>query len=132
MGNDHSAFDSDEVNARLYRLISDIPESEKRNLLEVLEILHKSKPEDRRKYRRKEPLKSLDCFMHEVVLKNCIQNISKAGAFIETVHSFRVGQKLSMAIPLEGYEEAVHLKGTIVRVDSDGVAVEFDETISEI
>ena len=132
MGNDNSAFDSDELNARLYELIQDIPESEKRDLLEVLEILQNSKPENRRKYLRKEPLKSIDCFMHEVVLKNCIQNISRAGAFIETVHSFRVGQKLSMAIPLEGYEDAVQLNGTIVRVDSDGVAVEFDETIPEI
>ena len=132
MENDKSAFDIDEVNARLFELISYISESEKRDLLEVLEILHESKPAERRKYRRKAPLTSIDCLMHEVVLKNCIQNISRTGAFIETAHSFCVGQKLSMAIPFEGYEEAVQLSGTIVRVDSDGVAVEFDETISVI
>jgi len=97
-----------------------------------LEIMHASKPTEKRKHHRKAPLANMDCMMYEVVLKNCIQNISQAGAFIETAHAFSIGQKLSMAILLAGCEETLQLSGTIVRVDSDGVAIAFDETISEI
>ena len=132
MANDDGAFDTDEVNARLFELISYMPETEKRDLLEVLEVIQQSKSDDRRKHPRKAPLTKMNCLMHEVVLKNSIQNISKEGAFIETVHSFGVGQKLSMAISLVGYDHPVQLIGTIVRIDSDGVAVEFDEPISDI
>ncbi|UCD90937.1 MAG: PilZ domain-containing protein [Desulfobacterales bacterium] len=132
MGNDNSAFDTDEVSNRLFELISSMPEAEKQDLLEVLEIMHASKRKERRKHHRNIPLMNMDLLMHEIVLKNCIQNISKAGVLIETTQSFSVGQKLSMAIQLAGKEDAVQLGGTIVRVDSDGVAIEFDETISEI
>lgn len=132
MGNDNAAFDTDEISNRLFELISSMPEAEKRDLLEVLEIMHASKPTEKRKHHRKAPLTNMDCLMHEIVLKNCIQNISQAGAFIETADSFSIGQKLSMAILLAGREETLQLSGTIVRVDPDGVAIEFDETISEI
>lgn len=132
MGNDNAAYHTDKISDRLFELISSMPEAEKRDLLEVLEIMHTSKSTEKRKHHRKVPLTNMDCLMHEIVLKNCIQNISQAGVFIETAHSFNIGQKLSMAIVLAGNEEALQLNGTIVRVDSDGVAIEFDETISEI
>jgi len=132
MGNDNAAFDTDEISDRLFELISSMPKAEKRDLLEVLEIMHASKPTEKRKHHRKAPLTNMNCLMHEVVLKNCIQNISPTGVFIETAHAFSIGQKLSMAILLTDYEETLQLSGTIVRVDSNGVAIEFDETISEI
>ena len=132
MGNDNAAFDTDEISDRLFELISSMPKAEKRDLLEVLEIMHASKPTEKRKHLRKAPLTNMDCSIYEVVLKNCIQNISPAGAFIETADSFSIGQKLSMAILLAGREETLQLSGTIVRIDSNGVAIEFDETISEI
>ena len=132
MGNDNAAFDTDEISDRLFELISSMPKAEKRDLLEVLEIMHASKPTEKRKHHRKTPSTNIDCLMHEVVLKNSIQNISQAGVFIETAHTFSIGQKLSMAILLAGREETLQLSGTIVRIDSNGVAIEFDETISEI
>lgn len=132
MGNDNTPLGTDKISQRLFEIISSMPTSEKRDLLDVLEIMHASKSSDRRRHNRKAPLTNMDCLMHEIVLKDCIQNISQTGVFIETAHSFSVGQRLSMAILIPGNKKPIQIKGTIVRVDSDGVAVEFDETILDV
>ena len=132
MEKDNALHDTNEIKNRLLEIISSMPETEKRDLLEVLEIMQASKPTERRENQRKSLLTNTGFLMHEVVLKDCIQNISQTGAFIETTQSFSVGQRLSMAILLAGNDEPMQLKGTIVRADSYGVAVEFDEAISEI
>ena len=132
MEKDNALLDTDEIKDRLLEIISSMPETEKCDLLEVLEIMQASKPTERRENQRKSPLTNTGFLMHEVVLKDCIQNISPTGAFIETAQSFSVGERLSMAILLAGNDEPIQLNGTIVRADSYGVAVEFDEEISEI
>ena len=132
MEKDNALLDTDEIKDRLLEIISSMPETEKRDLLEVLEIMQASKPTERRENQRKSPLTNTGFLMHEVVLKDCIQNISQTGAFIETTQSFSVGQRLSMVILLAGNDEPMQLNGTIVRADSYGVAVEFDEAISKI
>ena len=132
MENDKAPLDTDETQDRLFEIISSMPETEKRDLLEVLEIMHASKPMERRENQRKSPSTNTGFLMHEVVLEDCIQNISQTGAFIKTAQSFSVGQRLSMVILLAGNDDPIKLNGTIVRADSDGVAVEFDEAIPNI
>lgn len=132
MENDKAQLDADEIKDRLFEIISSMPETEQRDLLEVLAIMRASKPTERRENQRKSPSTNTGFLMHQVVLKDCIQNISQTGAFIKTAQSFSIGQKLSMVILLADNEEPIQLNGTIVRADSDGVAVEFDEPISNI
>jgi hypothetical protein len=132
MEKDNAPLDTDDIKDRLFEIISSMADVERRDLLEVLEIMHASKPTERRENQRKSPATNTGFLMHEVVLKDCIQNISQTGAFIETAHSCGVGQRLSMAIHLAGNENPIQLNGTIVRVDAGGVAVEFDEAISDI
>ena len=132
MENDKALLDSDEIKDRLFEIISSMQAAEKRDLLEVLEIMHASKKTERREKQRKSTSTNTGLLMHQVVLRDCIQNISQTGAFIKTAEPFSVGQKLSMAILLAGNDEPIQLHGTIVRSDSDGVAVEFDEAITNI
>jgi hypothetical protein len=132
MANDKAPLNPDEIKDRLFEIISSMPESEKRDLLDVLEIVQASKPTERRGHQRTLPAPDTVFLMHEVVLKNCIQNISKSGAFIETAFCFSVGQRLTMAIRLAGNDEPLKLDGKIVRVGSEGVAVEFDKAVPEI
>ena len=132
MGDDKAPHGKNEIKNRLLEIISSMPEADKRDLLEVLEIMQISKPAEKREHQRKAPSTNMGILMHKVVLSDCIQNISQTGAFIETVHSFDVGQKLSLTILLTGNDEPLTLDGTIIRVDPDGVAVKFDKTISNI
>jgi hypothetical protein len=132
MGNDNTPLNHDAIKDRLFDIISSMSASEKQDLLEVLEIMQASKSSERRGHQRTSPLPDTEFSMHEVLLKDCIQNISKSGAFIETGHCFSVGQRLTMAIRLPGNDEPLQLDGTIVRTESEGVAIEFDKNISDI
>lgn len=54
-----------------------------------------------------------------------IRDISVDGIFIETSHSFKIGDKISVVIPFSKGNRKVKLKGKIVRSTQDGVGVKF-------
>ena len=61
-----------------------------------------------------------------------IQNLSCSGLYIGTQLPLFVGQGLSMAFSLTDSEEPIKVKGEIVRTDSNGIGVEFDEPLTDI
>jgi Tfp pilus assembly protein PilZ len=63
---------------------------------------------------------------------NFIQNISASGAFIETALPFSTDKELSMTFILPGHEDSVQITGKIVRTDSKGIGVQFDELLNEV
>lgn len=57
--------------------------------------------------------------------RNLSRDISVSGIFIETWHSFRIGDKLILRIPLFTDQEHIKVKGKVVRTDNQGVGIEF-------
>jgi len=58
------------------------------------------------------------------------QNISNSGVFIQTDFSFHIDQQITMILSPPKIEEDITVGGEIVRVDSKGIGVKFDNLLS--
>ena len=122
------------VRGRLFELIFDMTEADSRALKEELEI--RGHPEHEQKEKRKHPRKKtfihIDCSGNKCAFTDFIQNISDSGLYIETQMPLFPDQELSLTFSPPGAEDSVKIIGEIVRVDSRGIGVQFDELISGI
>ena len=59
------------------------------------------------------------------------QNISHSGVFIHTDFSFHIDQQITMVLSPPKIEKDITVGGKIVRVDSKGIGVKFDELIPD-
>ncbi len=132
MENNDNKSSIDEVQARIFQIISTMPEAQKRKLLTGLEKWQQANFEEKRKYHRKQTLIWVECSGDRRALYDFIQNISVSGLFIETLVPFNVGEELSMTFSLPGAEDPIKITGKIVRVITRGIAVQFDELLTDI
>ena len=126
----------DKVSIQLYKLIIDMSDKEKTQLLEKLGQLPFEE----------EPIKTIDLdenesFMREDSRKNCsvevkcsiadtshtgyITNISVHGVFIEIDDRFRLGQRIRMAFTLPNAPNTLEINGQINRKNLTGMGVFF-------
>ncbi len=54
-----------------------------------------------------------------------IKNISLGGTFVETMEIFPIGQEINLSIPFSDQSNYVKVKGTVVRIEEEGVGVKF-------
>ena len=82
---------------------------------------------DSREYHRRISNKSF-LFTHQNRrCKGYIKNISRSGALIETKSRLFLGKTITLAIPGRKSRKDIHLKGWIVRLNSNGGGVKFDQ-----
>ena len=117
---------------KILTIISTLSEAQMRNLLKSLEKWQQSKLDEKRKYPRKQTFIWTECFANSRCFTDFIQNLSVSGLFIETQFPFFVGEELSMTFTLPGTDNPIKITGKIVRVDSNGIGVQFDELLSDI
>lgn len=129
---DNNAPRSSNDIARLFDMIAHLSEDNRRKLLEVLEKRQPSKTSIKRKYPRKPYQVNVDLLIDDFLFTHVTQNVSKGGAFIETDLPFLADKELSMAFVLPGCEDPVKTTGKIMRTDSAGIGVKFDELIPHI
>ena len=120
------------VQERLLELIKNMPDAAKRSLLEDLEERLPYNFEDRRKHPRKTTFIGVECYGNMCQTVDIIQNLSVGGLHIETQLPFSVGDEISMTFSPAGTKEPIKVTGKIVRADSNGIGVEFDEPLTEI
>jgi Tfp pilus assembly protein PilZ len=124
------------VTAELFKLIIDMSEDEKFQLLEQLdEIPYEDEPlqtvnlDDDESFMRENPRKicliQVKCRIEDRSFKSYVIDISAVGAFIESNDRFAVGQKITMALKLPNYHQALELKGRIARSGPRGIGVKF-------
>jgi Tfp pilus assembly protein PilZ len=58
------------------------------------------------------------------------QNISNSGVFIQTDFSFHIDQQITMILSPPKIDKDITVGGEIVRVDSKGIGVKFDNLLS--
>ena len=134
MEKNDNGMNINEVRGYLFELIFDMSEAETRNLLKELRKRQQSRNKkiDKRKHPRKRTFIHVDCSGKRCVFTDFIQNISAGGLYIETQIPLFAEQELSMTFSPPGIEEAIRITGTIVRVDSKGIGVQFDELIPDV
>jgi len=123
---------SSEVITRLFEIITNISEDNRRQLLKVLEKNLQSKFSLRRKHHRQPYKISVDLTIDEIPFSFFTHNISKSGIFIETELPFLKNKELSIKFELPGHEDPIKIKGKIVRTNSAGMGVKFKKTLTDI
>ncbi|MDP4726315.1 MAG: PilZ domain-containing protein [Desulfobacterales bacterium] len=62
-------------------------------------------------------------------IKGTVKDISKGGMFIEAVDEIAVGEQLNLALPAVQRHRDLTVRGEIVRVDPNGLAIRFERLI---
>jgi len=118
-----------EVQARLIRMIMEMSDKEKKELLVKWE---QHRRDEVRKYSRKPSFIPVECSSFEACFTDFIQDISNGGVFIQTDGHFFVGQQITLTftIPKAGVDTSVG--GEVVRVNTRGIGVRFVEPLTTI
>jgi hypothetical protein len=132
MVNNDNKISSKEVYDRILAIISSLSEKQRRNLLSSLEKWQQSNFVEKRKYHRKKTFIQAECSFNRTTFTDFIQNLSASGLFIESRYPFFIGEKLSLTFSLSDIEDSVKIIGKIVRVDSKGIGVHFEEPLPDI
>jgi Tfp pilus assembly protein PilZ len=131
MVNDDNKMDIKEIRSRISEIISRMSEAQSRKFLKGLEKWQQFNLVENRKYQRKKTFILVDCSNDRIVFTDFIQNLSASGLFIETRLPLYVGEKLSLTFSLTDIEDHVKITGKIVRVDSKGIGVQFEELLPD-
>ena len=118
----NNELDRNEVRAFIFRIINRLSEQEMRQLLKDLE---EGQRIERRKYDRKDFLRIIDYTVGDRYYRDFIQNMSETGLFIKPSQTFSVGQTISMTFMSPDYQKPFKINGEIVRVNTDGVGINF-------
>ena len=132
MADDDRLISINEVDARISDLISDMSESEKRELLKKLEVWEQSKFENYREHIRKRTSIYAVCSGPDFYFRDYIKDISAGGLFIETETSLFVNQEILMTFFLPDAGAPLKIRGKVVRTDSQGIGVKFNEILPNI
>ena len=118
-----------EVQARLIRMIMDMSDTEKKELLIKLE---QHRHNERRKHPRKPAFIPVECSSPEACFTDFIQDISSGGVFIKTDGHFFVGQQITLTFTIPKKGEDVTVNGEVIRVNTQGIGVKFQELITTV
>jgi len=125
-----------EVQARIFQIISTMPEEQKRKLLTGLEKWQskfddkqQSKPKDKREYYRQPISVYAICETNNRNFRDFTKDVSVGGAFIETETNLSLDEGLFITLFHKSLETPVRANGKIVRVDPMGVGIKFIKTI---
>jgi hypothetical protein len=131
---DDKEYRINEISVQLIKLVVNMAEIERKKLLNELETGHQSKYTEKRKHPRKQVFIYVNCSSHKYIFADFIHNISRSGLYIETEPQIPllIGQKLTKIFMLPDNGDLVEIKGNIVRIDSKGIGIHFDEPLSTI
>jgi hypothetical protein len=125
----------------LSSLIINLSEAERCKLLEGLTNWYHSKNSKLRGYSKdlelrgypREPFRiPVELSKNGLTFRCMTQNISTSGVFVQTDFSFHIDQKVSMILSPPKIGKDITVGGRIVRVDSRGIGVKFDELLRDI
>jgi Tfp pilus assembly protein PilZ len=93
------------------------------------QVVLKCQDEYRQNGRRKDFRRSCLISTYYAVDGRCyndfIQNISLGGVFIQTRHTFTIGQEILMTIPFPHTPKSIKIRGEVVRTACGGIGVRF-------
>jgi hypothetical protein len=78
----------------------------------------------RRFFESNQPLYA-NCLTKSGKFKERVQNLSAKGAFLATRRKLSVGDEIAMTIPLVHTKAMIRATGEIIRLEPEGVGVEF-------
>ena len=130
MKNNYHELRINDVRTFIFEIITDMSDTELRQLLKDLEKWEKSKNK-KRKYPRRSTLIDITYASDQRgFFEDVIRNISAGGLYIETTLLSELGQKLTMTFSHPDSGDPIKVLGKVIRVDSEGIGVTFDKLLS--
>ena len=130
MKNNYHELRINDVRTFIFEIITDMSDTELRQLLKNLEKWEKSKNK-KRKYPRRSTLIDITYASDQRgFFEDVIRNISAGGLYIETTLLSELGQKLTMTFSHPDSGDPIKVLGKVIRVDSEGIGVKFDKLLS--
>ena len=131
MKNDDNELGINEVRTFIFEIITDMSDTELRQLLKDLEKWEKSKNK-KRKYPRRSTLIDITYASDQRgFFEDVIRNISAGGLYIETTLLSELGQKLTRTFSHPDSGDPIKVLGKVIRVDSQGIGVKFNKLLSD-
>ena len=107
--------------SRLFKLILNLDEEQKKALLQKGEELHLTKSRAPRK-----PCRMPVIFTtFDRMYSDHLLNISQSGAFIATRRPIFVGEEILINLQFEGIHKPLNIKGEVVHTSRSGIGIEF-------
>ena len=113
-------------------LIPNLSVTKRLKLLKKLGNWHHSKIAELSEHPRESSFIPAECVSDGVSFTDFIQNISNGGVFIQTDADFYIGQQITMTFSLPKVDKDITVSGKVVRFDSQGIGVKFDELLHDI
>ena len=130
MANNVNGLDRNEVRAFIFQIIDKMSDTEIRQLLKDLEGWQKSKDEKRKYPRRLTIIDITYSSDQRRIFEDFVRNISAGGLYIETNLVTELGQKLTMIFSHPDTGDPIKVLGKVIRVDSEGIGVQFNKLFS--
>lgn len=86
---------------------------------------------NRRHYPRYMAVFSTKYTIKEGKFRDLIRNIGAGGVFVSTRRKINQGRSINIQFPIFAFEKRLSVMGTVVRCDTDGFAVMFNEAIEK-
>ena len=132
MVNSINELGRNEVRAFIFEIIDGMSDTEMRQFLKDLEGWQKSKDEKRKYPRRSTYVDITYSSDQRRIFEDFVRNISAGGLFIETNLVTELGQKLTMTFSHPESGDPIKVLGKIIRVDSEGIGVQFNKFLSDL
>ena len=111
---------SDEIIVRAHNLTLD----QQKDLLNHLKEVQKG---DHREYLRLPDKINIDAVVDGKVIQSNTRDISACGVYINTAGKFEIDKEAIVVFAIPNHDSTFKLKGTVVRVEEDGIAIKFEK-----
>lgn len=113
--------------AMLEKVIKQVRNLDPAQLEELWDILKQWQSGKQRMYPRLDAQSSVDVVVGNRVIQTTSKNMSASGIFIDTSGKFEVDNEVRIVFNVPGYDKPFKMRGVIVRVESGGMAVKFED-----
>jgi hypothetical protein len=111
-----------DLDKRLTNAIDDMTESEKRNILQILE---NSIGKEKRRLCRKHQFIKTKVVSEGSPQNGIIENLSPGGAFLTTQDFFPLGSEITLSFPVLNFEFPVKLQAEVIWICPHGMGLKF-------
>ena len=116
MGNDMKMLDE------IIRRVQNLSLDQQKEILKTIKSWQVGKQRD---YQRLETRTDIDVVVGDRVIQTDAKDISASGIYINTSGKFETNKNVRVVFSVPGFDKPFKLKGTIVRVEQDGMAIKF-------
>ena len=113
-----------EIIDEIVKRVRDLNPDKQKKLLKILRRLQECQKRD---YQRLNKRIEVDAAVGNRVLQTETKDIGAGGMYITTSGEFEIGKPVGLVFTILGPNPTFKLKGTIVRVEPDGIAIKFEK-----